>query len=441
MRGSFEGFPRELFDERRHRVLRELGQSAMVLPAAPILHRAGDAELRYRADSELFYLTGSTEPGALLVLRGFADEDRSVLFVRPRDEEAERWSGPRVGPTRARARFGVDAARSAAGVDEALPGLLAGADRVFFRMGRHAGVDRAVVQALRVARAKGPREGRGPRGIVDPGEILDELRMRKDRWEVDALREAAAVTVAGFREGLARVGPGVGEWEVEAEVDAGFRRRGAAGPAFATIVGSGPNACTLHYVENSRRMEAGELVLIDAGAERRMYPGDVTRTVPVSGIFSTEQAEVYRVVEEARSRAVATVAPGVTVAEVHRTALLVLVRGLVELGVLGGDPAALVETKAHERYFPHRTSHWLGLDTHDVGDYARNGVATALEPGMVLTVEPGLYFPVSGGGSAFEGIGVRIEDDVLVTEGGREVLTGELPTMVDEVSSLVGAAR
>lgn len=446
---AFEGFPKALFKERRRRVLEELGSGAMVLPAAPILHRTGDSELRYRADSELFYLTGFTEPEAVLVLRGFADEDRSVLFVRPRDDKAERWTGSRVGPERVPSLYGVDSARMFAQLGDCLPALLAGADRVFFRIGRDGAAERGVVQALEAARTKGQREGTGPRTVVDPGEILDELRLRKDAKEIAAMRAAASVTAAAVREGIDRVGPGIGEWEVEAEVEAGFRRRGASGPAFPTIVGSGPNACTLHYVLNSRRMEAGDLVLIDAGAERRMYSGDISRTVPVSGRFSSEQADVYRVVEEARTRAVAAVAPGVPFEKVHRAALGALVEGLIELGVLAGDSQSLIEKKAQEPYFPHRTSHWLGLDTHDVGSYAKDGVSRSLEPGMVLTVEPGLYFPGltpgskpgSKKGSPFAGIGIRIEDDVLVTEGGREVLTAELPTGPDEISALVGAIR
>ena len=440
-RGVFEGFPGELFADRRRRVLAELGRGAMVLPAAPTLYRTGDSELRYRPDSELFYLTGFTEPEAVLVLRGFADDERTILFVRPRDEAAERWTGPRVGPARARSLVGVDNARPLAALGEALPQLLQGADRVFSRLGRAAAVERGVVEALARSRTKGQREGKGPRGVVDPGEILDELRLRKDPLEVQAIRESATLTVGAVREAIEGVAPGVGEWEIEAEVEAGFRRRGASGPAFPTIVASGPNACTLHYVENARRMEEGDLLLIDAGAERRMYPADLTRTVPVSGRFSEEQADVYAVVERARARAVEATRPGAAIEDVHRASLVALVEGLVDLGVLDGDVEALIEEKAQEPYFPHRTSHWLGLDTHDVGDYARNGASRELEPGMVLTVEPGLYFASSDSGSAFRGIGIRVEDDVLVTEEGREVLTAGLPTGPEEVQALVGGER
>jgi Xaa-Pro aminopeptidase len=272
---------------------------------------------------------------------------------------------------------------------------------------------------------------------VDPGEILDELRLRKDPLEIDAMRRAAAISIAGFERGLARVRPGQGEWEIEAEVEGEFRRRGALGPSFGTIVGSGANACVLHYTENDRRMEAGDLVLLDAGAEWRMYSGDITRTVPVSGRFSPRQREIYEVVESARRTAVDAIAPGLRTDELHLTAVGAIVRGLLDLGVLSGSYDEVVEGKKYERYFPHRTSHWLGLNTHDPGDYARNGMARPLEPGMVLTVEPGLYFPPEAD-SPYAGIGIRIEDDVLVTSEGGENLTTALPTDPEAVESLVG---
>ncbi len=430
------GLPGAIFRRRRERVLRELGSGAMLLPAAPIRYRAGDSEVRYRPDSELYYLTGFTEPGAVLLLRGYADRDRSLLFVRPRDEVAELWSGPRLGPEGALELVGVDDARPVGGLRAALPELLEGADRVHFRLGVHPELEGGVVQALREARLRGTKTGTGPRAVVDPGEILDEMRLRKDPREIELLRDAARVSIQGFRAALARVGPGVGEWEVEAEMEAGFRRHGAMGPSFATIVGSGANTCVLHYIDNGRRMEGGELVLIDAGAEVRMYSGDITRTVPVSGRFTPEQRAIYEVVDSARREAIEAVAPGVRTSEIHERSTAAITRGLRELGLLEGSMGSLIEAKAWERWFPHRTSHWLGLNTHDVGDYARKGQPRPLEEGMVLTIEPGLYFP-PGDEHRFRGIGIRIEDDVLVTEGGAEVLTAALPTSAEEVEALV----
>ena len=431
-------FPQSAFLARRQRVMDSIGDGVMVLPAAPTLFRAGDSALSYRPDSELFYLTGFIEPDAVLVLRGFAKERRSVLFSRPRDPDAERWTGPRAGPEQARAFVGVDEARSIDRLDQELAGLLEGADRVFFRLGKDARTELLVRSALQAARAKGARRGVGPRGVMDPGVILDELRLRKDPLEVEAIRGAARITVEGLRVAFAQTQAGMGEWEVQAELEAAFRRLGAAGPAFATIVGSGENGCVLHYVDNSRRMEDGDLVLIDAGAEAGMYSGDVSRTAPVSGRFSPEQREVYQVVERARRLALEAIRPGVRISEVHAEVVRSMVHGLCGLGVLSGAEEELLEAGACSAFFPHRTSHWLGLETHDVGDYAQAGESIKLEPGMVLTIEPGLYFAPGPESGAFEGIGIRVEDDVLVTKDGGEVLSAGLPTDPDEVASLIG---
>lgn len=433
------GFPYALFLDRRERVLAELGESAMVLPAAPVLLKGRDTELPYRPDSDFFYLTGFSEPDCVLVIRGFADMDRVVLFMRTRDPRAERWSGTRLGPERAAVHLGVDEARPIERLEQELGPLLAGADRVFFRLDASSRAERPVLDALRTARTMGVRQGAGPYGVMDPGMILNELRLKKDQYEIEAIRKAAEITVEGFRSALSKLRPGLGEWEMEAELEGTFRRLGAKGPAFPSIVGAGTNACVLHYIENSRVMEAGDLVLVDAGAEVRMYGGDVSRTAPVSGRFSPEQRDLYELVDEARRVAVAAVRPGARLDEIHTRAVHVLVRGLRDLGVLEGSEEELIDAEAHEPYYPHRTSHWLGLETHDVGDYARNGASRVLEPGMVLTIEPGLYFPPDLEGGRFAGIGVRIEDDVLVTEDGVDVLTSALPTSAGEVEELTGA--
>jgi Xaa-Pro aminopeptidase len=435
-----EGFPSQIFARRRERVLGLLEDDAMVLPAAPLLRRSRDAELPYRPDSELYYLSGFPEPGAVLVLRGFADEARTVLFTRPRDPEAELWSGPRLGPDEAGERLGVDEAHPLDELSAVLPGLLKDARRVHFRLGAHPRVEPLVVEALRTARRRGPRHGTGPRAVVDPGEILDELRLRKDPEEVAAIRDAVAATVAGFRAGLETAAPGRGEWEIQAEVEAEFRRRGASGPAFATIAAAGENACILHYVSNAGRVGEEDLVLLDAGAEVRMYAADVTRTFPATGRFTPAQRAVYEVVEAARRRGVDGVRPGATLQGIHREVTAILTEGLVELGLLTGSVEELMEEEAHKAFFPHRTSHWLGMDTHDPGDYVREGRPRPLEPGMVLTIEPGLYF--RSGDEAdhpYAGIGVRIEDDVLVTPEGGEVLTRQLPTDPDEIAAMVGS--
>jgi Xaa-Pro aminopeptidase len=454
-------FPADLFAGRRTRVLQDLGQDAMVLPAAPLLVRGGDSELPYRPDSELFYLTGCREPEAVLVLRGHGDRRRAVLFMRPRDPAMELWSGPRLGPDRARDLLGVETVRSTGKLEEELPELLRGAEQVHFRLGVGGGVERQVMEALRWSRTRGTRTGKGPRAVVDPGGILNEHRLRKAPEEVEAIRQAVRASVRGFRAAFGALRPGAGEWDVEAALVAGFRQGGATAPAFAPIVASGPNGCVLHYVDNQRRIGDGDLVLVDGGAEVRLYAADITRTAPASGRFTPPQREIYRLVDAARAAAVEAVAPGVPVDRVHRAALESLVAGLVELGVLEGEVAELIDTGAHRSYYPHQTSHWLGMDTHDPGDYVVSGSPRLLEPGMVLTVEPGLYFPPpgflggtesgagdssrEGGGSsasdpaaAFRGIGIRIEDDVLVTPEGREVLTRDLPTDPGEMEAAVG---
>jgi Xaa-Pro aminopeptidase len=412
-----------------------MNRGVMVLPAAPRLFRSRDTEVRYRADSELFYLTGCTEPDAVAVLTG-GDEARLVLFVRDRDPEAERWSGPVLGPEAAQERSGADETFSLAQLETSLPGLLRGGDAIYYRPGRRDALDRMVLEALAHSRSKGQRMGVGPRSLIDPGEALDELRMVKDEHEIERLRSAARITAEGHRAALVTARPGKGEWVVQAEIDAVFRRNGAEGPGFDTIVGSGSNACVLHYAANGRVIEEGDLVLVDAGAEVDLYQGDMSRTFPASGRYSPEQRAVYEVVEAARARAVAAASPGGSVADVHDAAVRVLTSGLVELGVLDGTMDELIHQEAYKAFFPHQTSHWLGLDVHDPGDYATEGRSRILEPGMVLTVEPGLYFPDSaeGGAALFAGIGVRIEDEVLVTEDGAENLTGSLlPTSADDM--------
>ncbi|HZD04888.1 MAG TPA: aminopeptidase P N-terminal domain-containing protein, partial [Longimicrobiales bacterium] len=331
----------------------------MILPAAPVRFSSRDTEYPYRPDSELYYLTGLTEPGAVAVLRGHADEDRLVLFVSPPDEELELWHGKPLGPEEARDRVGADAVWSLDELEERLPQLLAGSDRLHFRLDADPRCDALVRQALGTARRRGARTGGGPRAVVDPGGILDELRVRKDPEEAERLRRAAGITVTAHREALGHVRPGAGEWEIEGRLEGCFRRLGADGPAYGSIVASGANGCILHYMDNSGVLRDGDLLLVDAGAAVGLYAADVTRTVPVGGRFEGEQRAVYDVVERARGSAVAAVRPGATVADVHSAAVQALVEGLIELEVLGGDPEELREAEAHKPFFPHQTSHWL----------------------------------------------------------------------------------
>jgi Xaa-Pro aminopeptidase len=436
------GTPRRSFAERRTRVLESLERAVMLLPAAPLRFGSRDTECPYRPDSDLFYVTGCTEPDSVAVLAPEAEDGPFVLFIRPKNIEAERWSGARLGPEGAKELFGADAVYPIAELEDRLGDLLKAGRRAYYRLGAWERTDVAIRAALAHARGKGPRTGSGLRVIDDPGSVLDELRIRKDEHEIECIRAAAADAVEAFRQAIARVAPGRGEWEVQAAMDGAFRAAGATGPAFETIVGSGANGCVLHYVTNDRRIEAGDLVLIDAGARRDMYCTDITRTVPADGVFTSIQRAVYEIVECARAATVEAVTPGSTTEDLHEASTRVMTNGLVELGVLDGDVEQLIESEAYRPYFPHQTSHWLGLDVHDVGDYMTDRRPRRLEPGMVLTVEPGLYFhPDATGDRVPEeliGIGIRLEDDVLVTAQGPEVLTGTLPSAPDEVLKFMG---
>lgn len=417
--------------ERRARVRALLGPRGVVLLGAAPPPRAGaDTELRYLADSELFYLSGCQEPQSVLVLSGSSEQPACTLFVRGRDPAEELWTGPRPSVAEARAAYGADVAYPGSELAARLPALLEPADQLYYRLGADAALDALVRKELTDARRRRPRSGQGIHTISDPGRLLDELRLRNDADEVARIRAACALTVAAFRDLRDVLRPGAGEWEIEAALEAGFRKRGASGPAFPTIVGSGAHATVLHYSENRSPVQAGELVLVDGGARADMYCADVTRCYSATGRCSPAQRALHDVVRRAHDAGIAAAMPGAEVAGIHAAAVRVLVEGLLDLRLLQGDPAALVaDQDSYRRFFPHRTSHWLGLDVHDVGAYVVDGAPRVLEPGMVLTVEPGLYLSVTDPDvpPEFRGIGIRLEDDVLVTASGPEVLTATLP--------------
>jgi len=402
----------------------------MLLPAAAEPRAGSATELRYLVDSDVYYLSGCAEPDVVLVLCGSPNQPASALFVRGRDPERELWTGVRTGVEEAADAFGVDVAWPLSELERRLPELLEHADTLYYRSGSSVVLDRVVPGLLAAGRAKRPRSGEGLHTLSDPGQVLDDLRLYKDEIETTRLRAAGELTVASFRELRGLVRPGVGEWELEAALESGFRRRGAQGPAFPTIVASGANATVLHYSDNQAVVGPGEVVLVDAGARAAMYCADMTRCYPADGSFSPAQRALYDVVWQAHAAGVAAARPGAPVSAVHEAALQVLVEGLVELQLLAGDPAELVQLPdVYKRFYPHRTSHWLGLDVHDVGDYVVAGESRVLQPGMVLTVEPGLYIQADEETAppGLRGTGIRLEDDVLVTTAGPEVLTAALP--------------
>lgn len=423
-------------------MLERMGEgAALLIGASPELRIGVDGDVRYTPDAELFWLTGWQEPGAVLVLSNDVAEGRFILFVQARDAAKELWTGRRGGVEAASDQFGADAAF---GVDELgvrLPAMLRDVDVLYarFQSGRPE-LDSVVLHLLQSARRTRPRRGRGVHTIVDPGVVLDPMRRTKDAHEIALMRRAAAISTDAFRDVARRIRAGVGEWEIEAAMDHGFRARGAWGPAFPTIVAAGASAATLHYTANDQRLRDGQLVLIDAGARAAMYCADITRTFPVARAFGEEQRRLYETVLRAHDAAIAVVAPGATMADVENAARRELVAGLTELGYIEDEPDALPgEEAALARYAPHRASHWLGLDVHDVGAYVERAAPTALEPGMVLTIEPGLYIAsdADAGPPGLRGTGVRIEDDVLVTSEGCDVLTAALPADIEGILSLM----
>jgi Xaa-Pro aminopeptidase len=435
-------FDAETHRRRRDRFLAEIGGGVAILVALPELVKSRDTDIRYRPDSDLVYLTGFAEPGAVAVLTPHDDAHRLTLFVRERNPEREAWDGPRAGPDGARELTGADAAYPLKELDERLRDLLAPADAIVYALGADAAMDARVTELLRGFRRTRPRTGKGPAAVRDPATVLDRMRLIKEPAELELIRASAEISARAHTAAMRAARPGIGEWELEALVDATFRAAGpAAGNAFNTIVGSGVNGTVLHYVDNARRTEDGDLVLIDAGAALGLYCSDITRTFPVSGRFTAAQRRVYEIVLAAEEAAIEAVRPGAPFTAIHEAARAVLVQGMIDLGLVTGTVEEVIEARAHQRFFMHQTSHFLGLDVHDVGAYTQpDGSPTTLQPGMVLTVEPGLYIPAADDvPEPLRGIGIRVEDDVIVTGDGGEVITRAIPVAPDEIEALVGS--
>jgi Xaa-Pro aminopeptidase len=429
------------FALRRQRLRDALGDAALVVFAAPYLIRNNDVEHEWRQDSDFHYLTGYDEPDSVLVLRGGA-EPRFALFVRPRDPEREAWDGPRAGVEGAVAEFGADVSYPLGELDKELPGLLANVASVHYALGRVRANDDVVLRALEAVKRLARRGTVSyPAAIVDPLAVLHELRLIKGPEEIASIERAIAITARGHARVMAEAKPGMFEYEAEAVLRGAFRQQGSERQAYPPIVGSGPNATILHYRKNDRRMLEGDLLLVDAGSEYDYYASDVTRTFPVSGSFTPPQRRIYELVLHAELAAIAAVAPGVTMEFVHNTAARVLTEGLLELGIVQGPLEEALEAKRYKPWFMHGVGHWLGMDVHDVGAYYPERKARAFVPGMVITVEPGLYFTERDERvpQEFRGIGIRIEDDVLVTENGARVLSDAIPKHIDAVEKACAA--
>ena len=429
---------------RRRRRLMEMMEApgVAVVPTASVSSRNRDVEYPFRPDSDFLYLCGFEEPEAVAVLIPEREQGEFVLFCRERDEEKERWDGSRAGLEGACLAFGADDAFPIADIDDILPGLLENRSTVYYSMGFDPGFDHWMIGWLAQARAQSGSRNRPPADLVALDRILHDMRLVKSKAELRVMREAADISADAHRRAMARCRPGMYEYQVEAELLYEFTRRGSRSAAYPSIVAGGENACVLHYVRNGDRLKDGDLLLVDAGAEYDYYAADITRTFPVGGRFSPEQRAIYELVLAAQEAAIDQVRPGNTCNDPHHAAVEVIARGLLDLGLLKGRPRAVIEKERYRKFFFHRTGHWLGMDVHDVGDYKVEGEWRVLEPGMVTTIEPGIYIR-SGERNVprkWWGIGVRIEDDVLVTRDAPEVLTAAAPKRVDELEALVGSA-
>ncbi len=409
--------------------------SVMVVVAAPHAVRNRDVEYPYHPEADFFYLTGFDEPDAILVLKWSGRKKEQILFCRERDPEVEQWSGERMGTERARELLKLSAAWPIEQWSEKLPELLQGASNLYFNLGEESAVERTLLRQLKQFRQRNRAGVKFPRSIHSPDPLLHEQRIRKSPAELKLMQRAAEMTVAGHCRAMQACCPGMMEQALEGEILHEFSRQGGRTVAYDAIVGGGNNACTLHYIRNADALRDGDLVLIDAGAEWQGYAADVTRTFPVNGRFSTPQRQLYEIVLAAQKAAIAQVCTGRRWDAPHRAAVRVITQGLLDLKILKGELKQLIREEKYRRFYMHQTGHWLGMDVHDVGDYKIDGKWRLLEPGMVLTIEPGLYIPQGTKGVAkrWQGIGIRIEDDVVVTETGHQVLTESAPKAVDEI--------
>src|SRR4028118_2252134 len=423
------------YTERREQLMAKIGNGTAIFRSAPVAVMHNDVEYTYRQDSDFFYLTGFDEPEAVAVLAPHHEEHRFILFVQPKERDKEVWTGYRTGVEAAKEKFGADEAYPITELDEKLPKYLEKADRIYYHLGRDRKFSDTILDHWHRLMRTYSKRGTGPFAIESTNPILHAMRQVKSAAELEMMRKAVAISVEAHNHAREFTQPGRYEYEVQAELEHIFRLRGGMGPAYPSIVASGANSCVLHYIENNRQMQDNDLLLIDAGCSYGYYNADITRTFPVGNKFTSEQKILYELVLKAQEKAIAQVQPGNPYNQFHDTAVRVLVEGLMDLGLLAGDIEEIIKEEKYKPFYMHRTGHWLGLDVHDVGVYQYGENPQVLQPGQVLTVEPGIYIspyikPVEGQPEVPEkwrGIGVRIEDDVLVTLEGHEVLTAGVP--------------
>ena len=427
------------YAKRRKQLLRMVGDDGIaILPSAPVRLRSRDVAYRYRQDSDFYYLSGFAEPDAVAVLAPGRDNGEYLLFCRDRDSEKERWDGSRAGPDGAIERFGADDAFPIDDIDDILPGILESRRRVYYTMGAYTEFDRRIGEWIKSLRSQGASGMHTPHEFVALDHLLHDMRLYKSRAEISALRRAAKVAVGAHTRAISLIRPGLREYEIEAEYIHEFRRHNAT-VSYSPIVGAGANSCTLHYIENSAELQDGDLVLIDAGCECDYYASDITRTLPVNGRYSPEQRAVYEIVLEAQLAAIDKTRKGNHWNDPHDAAVRVITRGLRKLGLLKGTLPKLIRDGAYREFFMHRTGHWLGMDVHDVGDYRVGDEWRLLEPGMVTTVEPGIYIASASAARRWHNIGIRIEDDVAVAHDGPDVLSKDLVKDPDGIERLMAS--
>ncbi len=429
------------FKRRRRQLMRMMGKGSIaILPTAPVVIRNRDADYAYRPDSDFYYMTGFAEPEAVAVLIPGREQAEYVLFCRERDLQKETWNGYRAGQEGAVDEYGADDSFPISDLNEILPRMIEQSERVFYAMGCNHELDKHMSEWINQIRTQSRAGVQGPLEFIALDHYLHDMRLYKSRSEIKALRTAAKISAKAHKRAMNYCKPGRKEWQVEAEFVHECASQGGRFQAYTPIVGGGSNGCILHYVENSEELKSGDLVLIDAGCEYEYYASDITRTFPVNGRFTTEQKVLYELVLKSQLAAIEAVKPGNHWNAPQEAVVKVITKGLVELGILKGKVATLIKNEKYKPFYMHRSGHWLGMDVHDVGDYKIDGEWRQLEPGMVLTIEPGIYIPEGSKGVAKKwcGIGVRIEDDVLVTKDGHDVLSKDAPKSVADIEALMG---
>ena len=433
------GIEQQEYRQRQQQIMSKIGKGAAIFRSAPMATMHNDVEYTYRQESSFYYLTGFNEPEAVAVFAPHHPEHQYILFVQPKDPEKETWTGYRCGVDAAQEIYGADVAYPIAELDEKLPQYLADAERIYYHLGNDREFNNRIISHWQRLMRGYQRKGSAPLAIEDTRPLTFPMRLVKSPGEIAMMRQATKISAMAHNRAREVACPGMYEYQVQAEIEHIFRKEGAIGIAYPSIVASGENACILHYIENERQMQDNELLLIDAGCSYGYYNGDITRTFPVGGKFTPEQKALYEIVLEAQLKAIAEVAPGKPYNEFHDMAVCVLVQGLLDLGLLKGDLEEIIQEEKYKPFYMHRTGHWLGLDVHDVGVYQHDeDIWQSLQPGHIVTVEPGIYIspfiqPAEGQPEipeCWKGIGIRIEDDLLVTEQGHDILTADVPKSV-----------